>query len=41
MGVHRVFALYQYLNIRINELTDKHIAELCSVEYENFKKMYS
>ena len=41
MGVHRVFALYQYWNKRIDELNDEHIAELCSAEYENFKKMYS
>ena len=41
MGVHRVFALYQYWNKRIDELNDDHIAELCSAEYENFKKTYS
>ena len=41
MAAHRVFALYQYWNKRIDELNDEHIAELCSVEYENFKKMYS
>ena len=41
MAAHRVFALYQYWNKRIDELNDEHIAELCSAEYENFKKMYS
>ena len=41
MGAQRVFALYQYWNKRIDELNDDHIAELCSAEYENFKKMYS
>ena len=41
MAAHRVFALYQYWNKRIDELNDAHISELCSVEYENFKKMYS
>ena len=41
MATHRVFALYQYWNKRIDELNDDHIAELCSAEYENFKKMYS
>lgn len=41
MATHRVFALYQYWNKRIDELNDEHISELCSVEYENFKKMYS
>ena len=41
MAVHRVFALYQYWNKRIDKLNDAHISELCSVEYENFKKMYS
>ena len=41
MAAHRVFALYQYWNKRIDELNDAHIAELCSAEYENFKKMYS
>ena len=40
-AAHRVFALYQYWNKRIDELNDEHISELCSVEYENFKKMYS
>ena len=41
MAAHRVFALHQYWNKRINELNDVYIAELCSDEYENFKKMYS
>ena len=41
MAAHRVFALYQYWNKRIDELNDDHIVELCSAEYENFKKMYS
>ena len=41
MAAHRVFALYQYWNKRIDELNDDHIAELCSAEYENFKKTYS
>ena len=41
MAAHRVFALYQYWNKRIEKLNDAHIAELCSAEYENFRKMYS
>ena len=26
---------------KIEKLNDEHVAELCSAEYENFRKMYS